>query len=90
MVLPSAVNKGTGLLTALARMMVPPADVIAIGDGEIDHSLLSTAGLGIAVSNAVPTLQEAAAFVTEHPASRGVVEIIDRLLAKESTFELSK
>jgi hydroxymethylpyrimidine pyrophosphatase-like HAD family hydrolase len=42
------------------------------------------------VSNAVPTLQEAAAFVTEHPASRGVVEIIDRLLAKESTFELSK
>ncbi len=90
MVLPSAVNKGTGLTTALERMMIPPSEVVAIGDGENDHSLLSTAGLGIAVSNAVPLLQEAAAFVTEQPASRGVVEVIDRLLAKESTFELAK
>jgi HAD superfamily hydrolase (TIGR01484 family) len=84
MVLPSAVNKGTGLLTALERMMIPPSEVVAIGDGENDHSLLSTAGLGIAVSNAVPLLRKAAAFVTEQPASRGVVEVIDRLLARRT------
>ena len=70
--------------------MIPPSDVVAIGDGENDHSLLSTAGLGIAVSNAVPLLREAAAFVTEHAASRGVVEVIDRLLAKEKPFGLSQ
>jgi hydroxymethylpyrimidine pyrophosphatase-like HAD family hydrolase len=86
MVLPSAVNKATGLMTALSRLMIPPSEVVAIGDGENDHSLLAAVGLGIAVQNAVPLLKEAAAFVTEQPASRGVIEVIDRLLANEDTL----
>jgi HAD superfamily hydrolase (TIGR01484 family) len=86
MVLPSAVNKATGLMTALSRLMIPASQVVAIGDGENDHSLLAAVGLGIAVQNAVPLLKEAAAFVTEQPASRGVIEVIDRLLANEDTL----
>jgi hydroxymethylpyrimidine pyrophosphatase-like HAD family hydrolase len=86
MVLPSAVNKATGLTTALSRLMIPPSQVVAIGDGENDHSLLAAVGLGIAVQNAVPLLKEAAAFVTQQPASRGVIEVIDRLLADEDTL----
>ncbi len=86
MVLPSAVNKATGLMTALSRLMIPPSQVVAIGDGENDHSLLGAAGLGIAVQNAVPQLKERAALVTDQPASRGVIEVIDRLLANEDTL----
>jgi hydroxymethylpyrimidine pyrophosphatase-like HAD family hydrolase len=84
MILPSAVNKATGLMTALSRLMIPPLEVVGIGDGENDHSLLGSVGLGIAVSNAVPLLKESAAYVTDQPASRGVIEVIDRLLANES------
>jgi hydroxymethylpyrimidine pyrophosphatase-like HAD family hydrolase len=86
MVLPSAVNKATGLMTALSRLLIPPSEVVAIGDGENDHSLLGAVGLGVAVSNAVPLLKESAAFVTKQPASRGVIEVIDRFLANESSL----
>jgi len=86
MVLPSAVNKATGLMTALSRLVIPPSEVVAIGDGENDHSLLGAVGLGIAVRNAVPLLKESAAFVTDQPASRGVIEVIDRLLANEDAL----
>jgi HAD superfamily hydrolase (TIGR01484 family) len=86
MVLPSAVNKATGLMAALSHLLIPASEVIAIGDGENDHSLLGAVGLGIAVQNAVPLLKEAAAFVTDQPASRGVIEVIDRLLANEDTL----
>jgi hydroxymethylpyrimidine pyrophosphatase-like HAD family hydrolase len=86
MVLPSAVNKATGLMAALSHLMIPKEAVVAIGDGENDHSLLGAAGLGIAVQNAVPLLKEAAAFVTEQPASRGVIEVIDRWLAHEDSL----
>ncbi len=86
MVLPTAVNKGTGLIAALKRLMIPPSEVVAIGDGENDHSLLAAAGLGVAVQNAVPLLKEAAGLVTDQPASQGVIEVIDRLLANENAL----
>lgn len=80
MILPSGVNKATGLGAALAEMGLSPQNVVAIGDGENDHSLLSASGLGIAVRNAVPTLQAEAAYVTRQPASRGVIEVMDWML----------
>jgi hypothetical protein len=83
MVLPSGVNKASGLTSALARLMIPPSQAVAIGDGENDHSLLGAVGLGVAVRNAVPLLKNAAALITQQPASRGVIELIDRLLANE-------
>ncbi len=86
MILPSAVNKATGLMAALTHLKLPSEQVVGIGDGENDHSLLGAAGLGVAVQNAVPLLKEAAAFVTEQPASRGVIEVIDRILADEDTL----
>jgi len=86
MVLPSAINKATGLMKALSRLMIPPSEVVAIGDGENDHSLLGAVGLGIAVRNAVPLLRESAAFVTDQPASLGVIEVIDRLLTNEDAL----
>lgn len=86
MILPSAVNKATGLLAALSRLAIRPAQVVAIGDGENDHSLWNAAGLGIAVSNAVPLLKQSASIVTKQPASRGVIEVIDRLVANEDAL----
>jgi hydroxymethylpyrimidine pyrophosphatase-like HAD family hydrolase len=86
MVLPSAINKSTGLMTALSRLRIPPSQVVAIGDGENDHSLLAGVGLGVAVRNAVPLLRESAAFVTDQPSGRGVIEVIDRLLTNEDAL----
>jgi HAD superfamily hydrolase (TIGR01484 family) len=83
MVLPTGVNKATGLLVALQAMNVDPQGVVAIGDAENDHAFLSMCGVGVAVANALPMLKEHADLVTEGARGAGVVELIDRILATD-------
>jgi HAD superfamily hydrolase (TIGR01484 family) len=80
MVLPSGVNKGTGLLAALSEMCISHHNAVAIGDAENDHALLSACECGIAVSNAIQTLKERADVTTSASNGKGVEEIIERLL----------
>jgi hydroxymethylpyrimidine pyrophosphatase-like HAD family hydrolase len=80
MVLPSGVNKGTGLLAALSEMCISRHNAVAIGDAENDHALLNACECGIAVSNAIQTLKERADLISRAPNGKGVEEIIDRLL----------
>ncbi len=81
MILPLGINKGTGVDAALARLGVAPENVVAVGDAENDHSLLAGVGLGVAVSNALESLCEEADFVLDSPATAGVAELIEMLLA---------
>ncbi|MBV9007556.1 MAG: HAD family phosphatase [Verrucomicrobia bacterium] len=88
MVLPTGVNKATGLRAGLARLGLSPRHVIAVGDAENDHAFLRICGCGIAVANALPTLKERADFVTQRPNGAGVTELIDQLLANNFDPEL--
>jgi HAD superfamily hydrolase (TIGR01484 family) len=83
MILPTGVNKATGLTTVLNQISAAPADVVAIGDAENDHALLALCGFGVAVSNAVPVLKQRADMVTKGARGEGVAELIERLLADE-------
>lgn len=80
MLLPAGVDKGSGLRAAVAALGVELSDVVGIGDGENDVSLLQAAGLGVAVADAVPMLLDQADLCTKAPASLGVIEAIDVLL----------
>ena len=83
MVLPSGVNKATGLAAALADMGLSPHNVVGIGDAENDHALLSFCGFGVAVANAVPLLKERADLVTQAADGAGVAELAAKLLATD-------
>jgi len=83
MVLPSGINKATGLKAALAELGLSPHNALGIGDAENDHALISTCELGIAVSNALPLLQERADFVTTGRSSDGVCEVIEDLVTTD-------
>jgi len=83
MVLPSGVNKATGLAAALEDLGLSPHNVVAVGDAENDHALLGSVGCAVAVANAVPTLKQRADLVTEGFAGAGVRELCDRLLATD-------
>jgi hydroxymethylpyrimidine pyrophosphatase-like HAD family hydrolase len=83
MVLPSGVNKASGLCAALMDLRIHPSEVVAVGDAENDHSLLAVCGLGIAVANAVPALKKHADLVMLQPRGAGVVELIDQMLATD-------
>ncbi len=80
MVLPTGVNKATGLKAALKEMGLSAHNVVGIGDAENDHAFLSLCECSAAVSNALPKLKETADFVTAADHGRGVVELIDELL----------
>lgn len=83
MVLPSGINKATGLAAALKELSIPPSAVVAVGDAENDHALLDAVGVGVAVSNAVPMLLERASLVTAGDHGQGVIELIDRIIATD-------
>jgi hydroxymethylpyrimidine pyrophosphatase-like HAD family hydrolase len=80
MVLPSGVNKASGLHAALQVLALSPDTVIGVGDAENDHAFLEICGLPVAVANAVPALKKKAALVTEHSAGAGVTELIESAL----------
>lgn len=83
MMLPSGVHKGTGLAAALNEIGLSPHNVVAIGDAENDHALLAVCECGVAVSNALPALQQRADYVTYGPNGEGSVELVDKLLAND-------
>jgi len=79
MVLPSGVNKATGLDAALDELGLSRHNCVAVGDAENDHALLARAECAVAVANALPALKEAADLVTGAPDGEGVRELIARL-----------
>ncbi len=83
MVLPTGVNKATGLADALAELGVPSHRVVGVGDAENDHAFLAACGCAVAVANALPAVKERAQWVTRGEHTAGVIELIDRLVADD-------
>ena len=83
MLLPSGVNKATGLRTALAELGLSPHNAVGVGDAENDHALLRLCECAVAVANAVPSLKERADLVTQLDHGAGVAELIDRILTTD-------
>jgi HAD superfamily hydrolase (TIGR01484 family) len=79
MVLPSGVNKATGMAEALAALGLSPHNVVAIGDAENDHAFLAAAECSVSVANALPTLKERSDLVTAGRDGQGTVEIARRI-----------
>jgi HAD superfamily hydrolase (TIGR01484 family) len=80
MVLPSGVNKATGLSAALREALISPHNVVGIGDAENDHAFLKLCELSAAVDNALPAVKATADVVTRGDHGDGVGELIDALL----------
>jgi hydroxymethylpyrimidine pyrophosphatase-like HAD family hydrolase len=88
MVLPSGVNKATGLTSALTELGLSPHNVVGIGDAENDHAFLNHCECAVAVSNALPVLKERADWVTRGDHGEGVIELIEELVENDlSTLE---
>jgi hydroxymethylpyrimidine pyrophosphatase-like HAD family hydrolase len=83
MVLPSGINKATGLAKALKRMKIAPANVAGIGDAENDHAFLESCAVAAAVDNALLSLKERCDVVLTRDHGLGVADFIDRLLADD-------
>jgi hydroxymethylpyrimidine pyrophosphatase-like HAD family hydrolase len=81
MVLPSGVNKATGLVAALKELGLSANCVVGVGDAENDHAFLRACGFAVAVANALPAVQREADWVTVGDHGAGVREVIAELFA---------
>lgn len=77
MVLPTGVTKATGVLEALAELGISRHSTVAVGNAENDTSLLEACGVGVAVADAVQSLQDHADVVLDNPNGLGVRELLD-------------
>jgi energy-coupling factor transporter ATP-binding protein EcfA2 len=83
MILPSGVNKGTGVRVALEELGLSVHNALGVGDAENDHAFLGICECSVAVENALPVLKERADVVTKAARGAGVEEIIEQLLADD-------
>lgn len=86
MLLPTGVNKASGLRAAAKEMGVKPSALVGMGDAENDHSFLSICGCSCAVSNAVASLKAEVDLVAPNDHGAGVQWLADRLLALDSAM----
>jgi hydroxymethylpyrimidine pyrophosphatase-like HAD family hydrolase len=81
MVLPTGVNKASGLRQALRTLRQSPHNAIAIGDAENDHDMLQLCELGVAVAWGSDALQRRADYVLAGHGPKAVAEYIRRTAA---------
>jgi hypothetical protein len=73
------VNKADALATLAQHLRIDLAEMAAMGDQENDIGMLQAAGVGIAMGNAIPTVQAVADWITETNDHDGVALAIERL-----------
>jgi hydroxymethylpyrimidine pyrophosphatase-like HAD family hydrolase len=83
MILPSGINKASGLARVLQDLGISAENAVGVGDGENDHIFLKTCGFSVAVANAVPALKAEADWVTQAPNGDGVRELIEKILRED-------
>ena len=79
-VIMKGVSKGSALTALCGYLGFKPNEVIAIGDGSNDVSLLEVAGLAIAMQNAPPELKAVADYVTADLAHNGFAQAMEKFL----------
>jgi hypothetical protein len=83
MVLPSGVNKATGLARVLKQLEISPQHVVGVGDAENDHAFLDSCSVAVAVENALQALKDKCDLVALADHGRGVEELIERMLSDD-------
>ena len=77
----AGIDKGNGLRAVAEILGIDIKDTIAVGDNYNDIPMLKTAGLSVAVSNAVDDAKKAARYVTKADNNKGAVaELIEKFI----------
>lgn len=82
-VVPCFIDKANTLGILLEKLSILPEEVIAIGDGVCDFSMIQLAGLGIAMGNAQDSVRRCADVVTATNNEDGVALAIEKAILSE-------
>ena len=83
--LPKGASKGDAMLELARLLSVSPERTIGVGDNENDITMVSMAGLGVAVANAIPEVRSAADYITvdnNHSALKAIIDSVEKGIMK--------
>jgi Cof subfamily protein (haloacid dehalogenase superfamily) len=76
---PHDVHKASAINVVAQHLGLTRLDVIAFGDGENDLTMIREAGVGVAMGNAIPAVQEVAKLVTTSNDEDGIAVALQQL-----------
>ena len=79
-VVPLGVDKGSALAWLAQHLGIPRDAVLAAGDQGNDLAMVKWAGTGVAMGNAIPAVQQAAAWIATPVTEDGAVAILERFV----------
>ncbi len=82
-VCPKGIHKATGIKNIIEILGVKREEVIAIGDGFNDITMIEYAGLGVAMGNAQQAVKDVADYVTVSNDEDGVCSVIEEFILKK-------
>lgn len=82
-VVPQFIDKGNTLGVLLSKLSILPEEVVAIGDGVCDVTMLQVAGLGIAMGNAQDSVKACADVTTTSNEAEGVAIAVEKAILAE-------
>lgn len=79
-VVPPFIDKGNTLGVLIDKLGISAEEVMAIGDGRRDFSMIQLAGLGIAMGNAQDSIKACADYITESNDKDGVALAVQKFI----------
>lgn len=77
-IMPNGVDKGTAMKNLSELTGIEREEMVCVGDGRNDLSMIEYAGLGVAMGNAHPDVIEKADYVTDTNNNNGVLKVINK------------
>ena len=75
------VSKGAAIAKIGEMYGIAKEEMIAVGDGLNDQSMLEYAGLGVAMANAHPKLKACAQYIADTNENEGVRKILEKFFS---------
>src|SRR6185369_4062672 len=85
-----SVNKWEGVLHVARHHDIDPSQIIAIGDDINDLHMIANAGLGVAMGNAKPEVQQVAKKVIGSNHEEGLAVFLEELVAQHAVEPLAE
>ena len=82
-VVPEFIDKGNTLAVLIEKLGIQSDEVLSIGDGRRDVSMIQLSGLGVAMGNAGDSVKACADYVTETNDNDGVAKAIQKYIISE-------
>lgn len=77
---PKGIDKAQSLAVLLKEIGMTKDEMIAVGDGFNDLSMIKYAGLGVAMANAQPVVRENADYITLSNDEDGVAAVVEKFI----------